>query len=122
MSSGGMNMANWIKVLLGLVASAGIFVGVAVFVADQHPLRDSSFYRRDQICGRTNSYDYQSSASESQQTECYARLRRQEEQTESKELWLAGGLGAAAVGLFWLLVWLFYIRPRRRRAEPEGQA
>ena len=43
-------MANWVKLLLGVLVSAGIFVGVWAWVYDTHPLRDDSIYAQRQRC------------------------------------------------------------------------
>src|ERR1043165_2456869 len=102
-------MANWLKVLLGILLSAGILIGVWAWVYDSHPLRDSSLYRQREACIEQSRYDNDAYG-------CYDRIRAREEAVETNEKWLGAGLGAAGAGLFWLLVYFFYIRPRRRSA------
>ena len=104
-------MANWLKVLLGILVSAGILIGVWAWVVDMHPLRGEELFREQRECEDRNRYAIDG------QVDCYARYRREADAIETKEKWLGAGLGAAGAGLFWLLVWLFYIKPRRRRAE-----
>jgi hypothetical protein len=107
-------MANWLKMLLGILLSAGILVGVWAWVYDMHPLRDSSIYRQREACIEENRYRTDD------RVDCYERFRPREEATEANEKWLGAGLGVAGAGLFWLLVYLFYIKPRRRRAATES--
>ena len=103
-------MANWLKILLGIVISAGIFVGVWAWVYDMHPLRDGSLYSEQRECDEQSRY-------QEYPAPCHLRLRAREDATETQEKWLGAGLGAAGAALFWLLVYFFYIRPRRRAAE-----
>jgi hypothetical protein len=106
-----------VKVLLGVVFSVGIFIGMAAFVADAHPLGGSQGpYARQQACIERNRYSGLSNES------CYDEYLRATERIESKERWIAIGAGAAAVALFWLLVHFLYLRPRRRRSEQEADA
>ena len=109
-------MANWVKLLLGVLVSAGIFVGVWAWVYDTHPLRDDSIYAQRQRCEEQNRYRLQTDP----YIDCFERFRSREEATETSEKWLGAGLGVVGAGLFWLLVWLFYIKPRRRRTAAEG--
>lgn len=107
-------MANWLKLLLGILLSAGILIGVWAWVYDSHPLRDASLYRQREACIEQNRYRTDV------YTDCYERFRSREESTETSEKWLGAGLGAAGAALFWLLVYFFYIRPRRKFAGGEG--
>lgn len=103
---------KWVKLLLGVVLSVGIFVGVLAFVYDAHPLGGSQGpYARQQACIERNRYSGLSSES------CFDDYLRATERIESKEKWIAGAAGAVAVGLLWLLVYFFYLRPRRRRGQ-----
>ena len=107
-------MGNWLKLLLGIAVSAGIFIGIWAWVYDMHPLRDNSVYREREACIERTRYSGEGSAG------CYDRYRSREEATESQEKLLGAGLGAAGAGLFWLLVYFFYLKLRRRRAEAEA--
>ena len=100
-------MANWLKLLLGIVVSAGIFIGVWAWVYDMHPLRDGSRYREQRECEEQSRY-------QEYPAPCHLRLRAREEATETQEKWLGAGLGGAGAGLFWLLFYFFYLKPRRR--------
>ena len=104
-------MASWLKMLLGILLSVGILIGVWAWVYDMHPLRDDSLYLQREECIERSRFSSEGSAG------CYERFRSREEATETQEKWLGAGLGVAGAGLFWLLVYLFYIRPRRRAAE-----
>jgi hypothetical protein len=104
-------MSNWLKMLLGIAVSAGIFIGIWAWVYDMHPLRDNSIYTQREACIEQSRYSGGGSAG------CYDRYRSLEQTTETQEKWLGAGLGAAAAGLFWLLVYIFYLKPRRRRAQ-----
>jgi len=110
-------MAKWVKLLLGVVISLAIFGGVAAFVADAHPLGGSQGpYARQQACIERSRYSGLNGDF------CYEEYRRATERIEAKERWIAAASGAAAVGLFWLLVNLFYFRPRRRRGQEAAAA
>jgi hypothetical protein len=100
-------MQKWVKILVGVVISLAIFGGVAAAVNDAHPLR-SSF----DLEGCTERSRYSSEGS----GHCYDEYRRSTDRSDSSDRLLALAVGAAAVGLFWLLANLFYFRPRRRRA------
>jgi hypothetical protein len=108
---------KWVKMLLGIVLSVVIFGGVAVWVMDMHPLGGSSAaYARQQACIEANRY------SDASNDACYSAYDRESAKVEWNERLVAGGAGVAAVGLFWLLLNLFYLRPRRRRAEAAASA
>lgn len=102
-------MANWLKVLLGVVLSIGIFIGIMAWIVDMHPLRGDLFVQQRQ-CEEQSRYRPEGAA------DCYDIYRRRADEIETNEKWLGAGLGAGGVGLFWLLAYAFYIRPRRRAA------
>lgn len=108
-------MANWMKVALGVLLSIGIFIGIWAWVYDMHPLRSESLYAAQRRCEEENRFRLDG------QVDCYASYRRQADAIETKEKWLGAGLGAGGAGLFWLLVYLFYIKPRRRKAAAAEQ-
>ena len=110
-------MAKWLKILLGVVLSVAIFAGAAAAVFDAHPLGGGSeAYARQRSCVEDAQLFGRDSSS------CYDSYRSEAKRVETNERWLSAGAGALAVGLFWLLVYLFYIRPRSRRAEAEDAA
>ncbi|HYD13557.1 MAG TPA: hypothetical protein VEC11_11990 [Allosphingosinicella sp.] len=106
-------MANWLKVLLGVLLSIGIFIGIMAWIVDMHPLRGDLFAEQRR-CEEQSSYRVDGG------TDCYETYRRKADAIETNEKWLGAGLGAGGAGLFWLLVYLFYIRPRRRAAASTG--
>jgi len=108
-------MANkWVRMLVGVVLSLVIFGGVAAFVFDQHPLGGSGpAYTEQQVC-LERAFD------ESARASCYDTYYRESDRNYGNERLAAAVAGVAAVGLFWLLVYFFYLRPRRRRGEPTG--
>ena len=107
-------MANWVKMLLGVVVSIGIFIGIMAWIVDMHPLRGDLFAEQRRC-------EEQSRIRLEGETDCYAIYRRKADAIETKEKWLGAGLGAGGAGLFWLLGWLFYIKPRRRDATAGEQ-
>ena len=107
-------MANWVKVLLGVLVSIGIFVGIMAWIVDMHPLRGDLFVQQ-QRCEEQNRYRVEGGA------DCYAIYRRREDAIETNEKWLGAGLGAGGAGLFWLLAYFLYIKPRRRAAAAGEQ-
>jgi hypothetical protein len=109
-------MANWAKLLLGVVLSIGIFIGVFAWVVDMHPLRGDALFREQRECEEQNRIRLDS------RIDCYANYRRKADAIETKEQWLGAGLGAGGAGLFWLFVYLFYIKPRRRAAAVGEQS
>ena len=111
-------MTGLLKTLLGIMLTAGIFIGVAAFVADQNPLGSSPYYGRDGLCGRDNGYATDSS-SERQRAACYEMMRRRHDSAEAQERWLGMGLGAGAVGLFWFLAYIVYVRQRKRTVQAD---
>lgn len=106
-------MANWMKILLGVLVSAGIFVGVWAWVYDMHPLRDNSLYREERACWDARSLNGST-------VDCAELVRPREQAIDNNEKWLGAGLGVAGAGLFWLLIYLLYIKPQRRRAEAQS--
>lgn len=103
-------MANWLKVLLGIVVSAVICVGIFAWVADMHLMRDPSFFQQEQAC-----FDASRDRG-SDGNDCEMRFRARFDADERNDQLVAAGIAVAATGLFWLLVYMFYIKPRRRRA------
>ena len=110
-------MTKWMKVLLGVVLSLAIFAGVAAMVYDMHPLGGGSeAYARQRACLERLQY------SEAPTSACYDAYRRESEAVDWNERLVSAGAGVAAVALFWFLVNLLYLRPRRRRSEAEAGA
>lgn len=108
---------KWVRLLLGVVVSVGIFIGVAAFVADFHPLGGGSrIYMAQQACVERNRYSGLSNDS------CYQAADRAQARMDRDERYIAIAAGVAAVALFWLLVHFLYLRPRRRRREQETGA
>ena len=103
-------MPKWVKMLLAILVSAGIFIGIWAWIVDLHPLRGDLF-------GEQRRCEEMHRNANDGELDCYATYRRKADAIETKEKWLGAGLGAGGAGLFWLLVWLFYIKPRRRAAE-----
>lgn len=106
-------MAGWLKLVLGVVLSLGIFGGVAAFVYDLHPMRPYYSASEERCAEDTPGPDAQ--------LECFDDHRRIMDASDGNDRWAAIGAGAAAVGLFWLLANLLYFRPRRRTAGLAGQ-
>ena len=106
-------MANrWVRMLVGLVLSLVIFGGVAAFVFDQHPLGGSGpAHTEEQAC-------LERAFAESERAACYDTFFRESDRNYANERLAAAVAGLASVALFWLLVYFFYLRPRRRRGEP----
>lgn len=102
-------MAKWVKVLLGIIVSVGIFVGILAWVYDMHLMQDPSLDRQIDACFDTARYRGSDS------DECVRRYRTRFEEADRNDQLLAAGIGAASTGLFWLLAYQFYIKPRRRR-------
>jgi len=102
---------KWVKVLVGVVLSVAIFGGVAAFVFDMHPLGGSGpAHTEQQAC-------LERAVAESDREACYDDFFRESDSNFGTERWVAAGAGLAAVGLFWVFVYAFYVRPRRRRDE-----
>jgi hypothetical protein len=108
---------KWVKLLLGVVLSVGIFIGMAAFIYDMHPLGgSSSLYMQQEACIERVRYSGLSTEP------CYDAYRRASERMDQNERWVAIAAGVGAVALFWLLVHFLYIRPRRRRRGAETDA
>ena len=105
-------MANkWVRMLVGVVLSLVIFGGVAAFVSDLHPFGGGGpAYTEQQIC-------LERALDESARATCYDIYYRESDRNYANERLAALVAGAASVGLFWLLVYFLYLRPRRRRGE-----
>lgn len=110
-------MPKWAKMLLGVVLSVVIFGGVVMMAFDMHPLGGSSeAWANERECRERIQY------SDSPESVCYEAFRRESEAVEWNERLISAGIGAVAVGLFWFLVNLLYLRPRRLRREQEENA
>jgi hypothetical protein len=102
---------KWVRMLVGLVLSVVIFGGVAAFVFDQHPLGGSGpAHTEQQAC-------LERAFAESERASCYDTYVRESERNYASERVAAAVAGLVSVGLFWLLVYFFYLRARRRRGE-----
>ena len=102
---------KWVKVLIGVVLSVAIFGGVAAFVFDMNPLGGSGpAHAEQEVC-------LERAVAESDREACYDAYFRESDRNFATERWVAAGAGLAAVGLFWVLVNAFYLRPRRRRRD-----
>lgn len=108
-------MANWVKVLLGIVLSLAIFGGVAAAVYDAHPMRPNYNAAEERCADDTPGLD-------ESRIDCWNDYQRMMDRSERSDTWVAVGSGAVAVMLFWFLVNLLYLRPRRRRSEGETGA
>jgi hypothetical protein len=110
-------MAKWMKVLLGVVLSLAIFAGVAAIVYDMHPLGGGAeAYARQRACLERVQY------SETPTSVCYDAYRHESDAVDRNERLVSAGAGVVAVALFWFLLNLLYLRPRRRRNEEEAGA
>lgn len=105
-----------VKVVLGLLLSIGIVIGGVKLVDELDLLRTDAIYDQVRDCGEANLLPGH------EQVNCWGRFREQAAASDSKEMLLGGIVGLAIAGLGWLLAWLFYIRPRRRRAEAADAA
>jgi hypothetical protein len=102
-------MARGVKVALGVLASLVLFGAVAIFVYDMHPMRPY-YSMSNEGCAADGGYGSES------RIDCFDQYRRIMDDADRQDLYASLGAGAGAVGLFWLLANLLYIRPRRRRA------
>ena len=102
---------RWVKLLVGVVLSLVIFGGVAAFVFDQHPLGGSGPAHTEQEACLERAF------AEGERASCYDTYFRESDRNYGNERLAASAAGLASVGLFWLLVYFFYLRPRRRHSD-----
>jgi hypothetical protein len=91
-------MAIWLKRILVLIGGFAIFIGVAIFVNDLHPLVDFSLpYSCENLYGMDAS-------------NCEIRTRQMMQEQYTQETWLAMACGGLAALLFWFFSYRFFLR------------
>jgi hypothetical protein len=105
-----------VKAILGIVLSIGIVIGSVKLVDELDLLRTDAMYDDLRACSEA------STRPGGEHLNCWQRFGEQTDAADGNEMLLGAGIGIAIVGLGWLLAWLFYIRPRRRREEAADAA